>query len=265
MFDNVMSNEKIMFVITDQAVFILEIRRVLEVLKRYLEAINFFEVNMIKDHVSDKMCQITEMEVAFLNAIFVDLDSCVLDVMCGYGRHASSLSKRGYKAIDGIDLNEYRDKMQDGFNFILGDFYTWEPDEKYKYIYSLYNSYSNRRDFQNHITKCMSLIDTQGIFIVDVFNRAYRERFPRLTSRTVFEDREYKIELAREYHSGVERSIYKIVRNDEILKEFDFSQIFLYENELEKLMPSNYDYEIITSSIAKTRSNDEKIVVILKS
>lgn len=181
---------------------------------KYLFATNFFEFNMVKDYNSKKMKQITDKEVSFLKKYIDDKNSNILDIMCGYGRLANEMYDFGYKKINGIDLHnfEFIGEIKK-FKFFNENFFNWSSNEKYKYCYSLYNSYGNLEDFLKVINRSSSIVENGGLLIIDIFNKKWRDSLSRCTYRIIYENAIEKVELFRFYDGVIEKKcIYFFVR-----------------------------------------------------
>jgi len=232
----------------------------------YSEANNFFEVNMIKDFNSEKMKWITEKEAKFIDRIIQSRSSLGLDVMCGYGRIANKLHELGYTNLEGVDIGNFdfiSEKKK--IPFYNQDVYSWVPDKKYDFCYSLYNSYINLEQVKTTINKCCSFIKNDGIAIIDVFNKEWRDSIDVDSHRIVHEDDLISVELDRHYDGLCETSVYSILdKNNLTTKEFSFSQCFLTRDELISLIPEGCYYDITDSATEQTRENNQKNILILK-
>lgn len=61
----------------------------------------------------------------------------VLDFGCGTGRYVDCFDRRGYLGVDGFDTNiDHCKKTWPNREFILADLETWEPKEKFDYLFS---------------------------------------------------------------------------------------------------------------------------------
>lgn len=233
-------------------------------MSKYFDAENFFEANMIKDFNSKKFKKITLNEIQMLRRYILKLDAYILDVMCGYGRLGNELYKSGYKNLHGIDIdNTSLISEKRLFKFYNADFYNWESTFLYDCCYSLYNSYNSCQSFLNTINKCGLLLKKDGILIIDVFNKEWRDKLPNVTYRIIKNDSEEKVELFRYYDGEYEKSIYRITNNSEI-KEFSYSQCVISKEKLLKLIPDCWDATITDSSVENTREDNQKNILILR-
>ena len=201
-------------------------------MSKYSNAKNFFEINMIKDFYSKKMMTITNNEINFLQRTILNPDAEILDVMCGYGRLANRLYDLGYQKISGVDMETFNFiSEQKKFNFYNADFYNWIPFCFYDYCYSLYNSYDSYESFLKTIDRCKSILKENGILIIDIFNKDWRDRLPETSYRIVSNEQTEKIELFRYYDGLHEKSIYRISDNNSI-REFSYSQCVITKDKL---------------------------------
>ena len=233
-------------------------------MNKYFDAENFFEANMIKDFNSEKFKKITLAEIKMLQKYIPKSDAYILDVMCGYGRLGNELYSLGHKNLSGIDIDTTSlipEKRL--FKFYNADFYNWESPLLYEHCYSLYNSYTNFESFIDTINKCCLVLQKDGILIIDVFNKAWRDRLPNITHRVIKDNIEEKVELFRYYDGEYEKSIYKITSNNQT-KEFSYSQCVLSKEKLLNLIPNCWDITITDSSVENTRDDDQKNILILR-
>ena len=233
-------------------------------MSQYSDARNFFEVNMAKDYASKKMQVITDKEVEFLKRCIPYYDSSILDVMCGYGRIGNRLFELGYHNLEGVDLGNFTFiNEKKNFKFYNDDFYKWIPSKVYDYCYSLYNSYENLEVFLKTIDRCKLMLNENGILIIDIFNKEWRDSLPNTSYRVVYNDENEKVELFRYYDGLKEKSIYRIIGKDGI-KEFSFSQCVVSKEMLYDIIPNCWDKIITDSSVENTRDDNQKNILILR-
>lgn len=233
-------------------------------MSKYSNAKNFFEINMIKDFNSKKMMTITDNEINFLQRKILNPDADILDVMCGYGRIGNRLYDLGYKKISGVDMGTFDFiPEQKKFNFYNANFYNWIPLCFYDYCYSLYNSYDSYESFLKTIDRCKLMLKENGILIIDIFNKDWRDRLSDTSYRIVSDEQTEKVELFRYYDGLHEKSIYRISDNDGI-REFSYSQCVITKDKLLEIIPSDWDITITDSSIENTRDDDQKNILILR-
>jgi len=227
---------------------------------------NFFEINMIKDYNSNKMKHITENEVMFLKRYIPNKNSKVLDIMCGYGRLANSLYNEGYLNITGVDVDDYlfipEKKL---FKFIKTDYFNNNLKDIYDFCYSIYNSYPNINSFLEVIDRCENNIEKNGILIIDIFSKEWRDRLEKYSKRTLIDNKDFLVELEREYDEEYETSRYCIFnRNTDEKKEYQYKQCVISRDKLLECIPSNWDATILNSKEEKTRDDDQKHILVLK-
>ncbi len=233
-------------------------------MERYSNAKNFFEINMIKDFASKKMQTITDKEAKFLKRIITDCNANILDVMCGYGRLANRMTDLGFNNISGVDVGNFDFICeQKKFKFYNADFYDWLSSSIYDYCYSLYNSYSNYEMFLKTIEKCRTMLKNNGVLIIDIFNKAWRDRIPDSSYRLITDNGAEKVELFRQYDGLYEQSVYKI--SDKLgSREYTFSQCVISKEKLLELIPDDWDVALSDSMIENTRDDDQKNILILR-
>ncbi len=233
-------------------------------MNQYSSAKSFFEVNMIKDYNSKKFQKITENERNFLQRSFLNTDANILDIMCGYGRLGNELYKLGYKNISGVDMGNFEFIPEKKlFNFYNADFYSWKPMILYDCCYSLYNSYSNYKAFIDTINRCNLILKENGVLIIDIFNKEWRDRIPDSSYRVVKEDDNEKVELFRYYDGKYERSIYRVSTAD-VTKEFSYLQCVITKEKLLDIIPNGWNVTITDSSVENTRDDNQKHILILR-
>lgn len=233
-------------------------------MSKYSNANNFFEINMIKDFESKKMLQITDREVDFLQRIILNYDANILDVMCGYGRIGNRMHSLGYKNLSGVDMGNFDFiPEQKKFDFYNADFYNWHPLIVYDYCYSLYNSYNNYDEFLKTIERCKFMLKDNGILIIDIFNKEWRDKIDKYSYRVVSDAKDEKVELFRYYDGLNEKSIYRISNNKGV-REFPYSQCVITKDRLLEIIPNEWDITITDSSIEKTREDEQKNILILR-
>ena len=219
---------------------------------------------MIKDYHSKKMMAITEKEIQFLKQYIATKGTVILDVMCGYGRLANGLFDLGYQNIDGVDLSNFEfinEKKK--FKFYNCNFYKWNSDYLYDFAYSLYNSYPDYNSFLSVINKCYYLLKENGILIIDIFNKEWRDSISKDSYRIIDENEKEKIELFRYYDGTNEKSIY-IVTNENGVNEFTYSQCVISKDKIKEIIPDCWNLEIMDSSVTKTRDDNQKNILILR-
>lgn len=144
----------------------------------------FFDEYYLKSSHYLTRAEQTEKEVDFLlKHVEITKESAILDLACGYGRHAIALAKRGYKNVSGLDLTELyikmaREKAQ-GLaippHFVQGDMSDFEEEKQYDLIYSFFSSmfYYDDKHNLDIIHRIYKGLKRDGYFVIDYFNPLY--------------------------------------------------------------------------------------------
>ena len=107
------------------------------------------------------------------------------------------------------------------------------------------------------------MLKENGILIIDIFNKDWRDRLSDTSYRIVSDEQTEKVELFRFYDGLHEKSIYRISDNDGI-REFSYSQCVITKDKLLEIIPSDWDVTMTDSCIEKTRDDDQKNILILR-
>lgn len=119
-------------------------------------------------------------EVGFLEAIFKKYGIYVRDILdlgCGTGIHAQTLSLKGYDVL-GLDLSPYMIKIADSrknekTEFMIGDMSDFELDRKFDVCISMFAAFGYLTK-NEQIKSCLNCIKRHvkkgGLFIFDVWN-----------------------------------------------------------------------------------------------
>jgi len=229
---------------------------------------NFNEVGIYHNYTSKVMPAYTMKEAQFLESLIPTKKSKVLDVMCGYGRLANQLALDGYNNITGIDQENYSFLgVPKDFIFIKDNFLNHRFIDKYDFVYSLYNCYANLDDVSNILAKIYSVLNQTGSLVIDIFNKEWRDNIASDFYKELYIDSEYKLIIKRTYNvdTGNETTIYELYRNNNIRKEWEFSQhFFKLEDVIEVINNCKWDYEVYNSKSLVTRTNEQKNVMILR-
>jgi SAM-dependent methyltransferase len=125
----------------------------------------------------------TEREAAFIvDALGVQNQANLLDVACGYGRHAMELAARGHK-VTGLDLSlplliraaDAARRVGVNVNFVHGDMRELSFDAEFDAAYSFFTSFGYFDDDSNRkvIALVAKALKPGGRFLLDVANRDY--------------------------------------------------------------------------------------------
>lgn len=151
------------------------------------------------DVVSHGWTKGTENEVSFI--VNYCNKGSVLDLGCGIGRHAVSLSKIGYKTC-GVDFsanhiayaNTQREKenVQDICEFICEDVRFYRAKNKFDNVICLYDvigSFPDEKDNDNIIKAAYNNLNKNGIFILSVMNMELTESIALPTQKANLQER----------------------------------------------------------------------------
>lgn len=136
----------------------------------------YFDLYAEEDTVLAK----TEVE-DIINLLGLKTGQTVLDVGCGYGRHAVELAKRGF-LVTGIDLAPKQidaavrrgDDMGVDIRFILGDAREMEFREKFEIVLSLFLTFGffdEEADNQKMLSRMADALQPGGMLLMDLWNR----------------------------------------------------------------------------------------------
>ena len=229
---------------------------------------SFNEIGTYHTYSSEVMPRYTINEAKFIEKVFSDKNAKILDVMCGYGRLCNQLVKDGYTSITGIDTENYSFLgVPKDFIFINHDFLTYNFNEEYDCAYSLYNCYSNIDDLMTNINKVYSVLAENGLFIIDFFNKHWRDSIDPLFFKELYADDISRLVVKRYYDSisGDENTKYELYNNDKISRIYNFTQKFFYLNDVIKRIDLNkWKISSYNSDDLLTRNNEQKNILILR-
>lgn len=107
----------------------------------------------------------------------IPLDSHILDLACGTGRHAIQLHQLGYQVL-GVDLSEHsiaeaKESEKEGLRFARHDMRDPIQGETFQAVFNLFTSFGyfrNVEDNQKVISAVSSYLAPGGIFLIDFLN-----------------------------------------------------------------------------------------------
>ena len=227
---------------------------------------NFNDLATYHNYISKVMREYTDMECSFFESIFDNHSRKILDVMCGYGRIANKLKEKNYNYITGIDNKDYSFlSVSKDFIFLKEDFFTYQFNEKFDYILCMYNSFNSLEQLDSVLKKIDLLLSDDGVAIFDVFNKNWRKSIDLDSSMMLYEDSKYKLIINRHYDNvkDIEETNYILYKNEKIMKKYNFKQVFFDKKQVENLIKSHWDYEIITSQ-NNSRNNNQKYIIKIR-
>lgn len=177
----------------------------------------------------------TEEEVDFIERVLeLEKGDRVLDLCCGYGRHAIRLARRGYEVV-GYDLSpvmlararEESRRAGVKVEWIEGDVREFDAQEEFDAVINMFNSfgYFEEEDAQFDVLRRIHrALKTKGVFLIETVNRDFlvRHVVPRTWFRVegmwVLEERHFDVVSNRSrvdvtvVDGGREESFYHSVR-----------------------------------------------------
>jgi 2-polyprenyl-3-methyl-5-hydroxy-6-metoxy-1,4-benzoquinol methylase len=145
----------------------------------------FVALHMMSDWKAYSMAG-TEQEIQFIiNILKIDNSTRILDLYCGYGRHAIELAKRGCH-VTGIDANqEFLDiarqkAMEAGvqIDFLQCDMRDINYNQSFSAIINMFVAFGYFSDKENSavIQKIARALQPGGYFLIDLLNRDWMVR-----------------------------------------------------------------------------------------
>ncbi|MHC1746304.1 MAG: class I SAM-dependent methyltransferase [Negativicutes bacterium] len=128
----------------------------------------------------------TEQEVRFIcDVLNLKPNSQILDLYCGYGRHAIELAKRGYQ-VTGFDVNKdfldiaKQKAIEAGVHvdFRQSDMRDMQYDQRFDAIINMFVAFGYFSDTENSevIKKIARALKMGGCFLIDLLNRDWMIR-----------------------------------------------------------------------------------------
>lgn len=123
----------------------------------------------------------TAAEVDFIEALLaVPKGAAVLDLACGYGRHAIGMEKRGYR-VTGLDFNPHYLEIAEAESTAAGARVTWRTgdmralpfEREFDGVYSFFTSFGYFGDDENEqvLAGIARAMKPGGRFLLDMMNR----------------------------------------------------------------------------------------------
>ncbi len=128
----------------------------------------------------------TDQEVEFITSVLnLKNDSSVLDLYCGYGRHAIELAKQGFK-VTGIDATQdfldiavqKAQEAQVNVTFKQQDMRELNYNQEFAAVINMFAAFGYFTDDENaNIIKLITnALQPQGLFLIDLLNRDWMVR-----------------------------------------------------------------------------------------
>ncbi len=143
---------------------------------------DIFNRQIFLDLYSEEDIRIAPQQVEGLAKILpLEPGQSILDVCCGYGRHAIELARRGYR-VTGIDLSPKqievakRRARREGLliDFIIGDARKMEFRNEFDITLNLFTSFGYFPDEEENLKMLERIADAtipQGLFLMELWNR----------------------------------------------------------------------------------------------
>ena len=230
---------------------------------------SFNEIGTYHNFTSKVMPNYTSNECQFLNEKFNgENEKQILDIMCGYGRIANELKKMNYKKIYGIDNEEYKFlKVPKDFTFIKDDYLKHSFNQLFDFAYSLYNCYDSNEYLEKIISKTYSILNDGGLFIMDCFNKEWRDEINPKFEKVLYKDDIYTLVVKRDYNknSGNETTWYELYYKSSKIKKYEYVQKFFSLDEIYEFIDTNkWESEFSDSLSLHSRTNSQKHIMVLR-
>ena len=234
-----------------------------------IELDSFNEVGTYHNFTSKVMPKYTSNEIKFLDEKFRGKkDKKILDIMCGYGRIANELKRLGYKKITGIDGEKYEFlNISKDFIYIKDDYLKHNFDQLFDFAYSLYNCYDSNEYLEQIVNKTHSVLNEGGLFILDCFNKNWRDEINPKFEKVLYSDDNYTLVIKRDYNknNGNEITWYELYYKSNKIKEYEYVQKFFSLNDIfEIINSSKWDNQLLDSLQLNSRTNSQKHVMVLR-
>ena len=167
---------------------------------------------LYKDRNDDEAAMFIQNLISFLE---LPINSSILDLACGKGRHSVTLNKLGYN-VTGVDLSESSIKeakkfSKEGLNFAVQDMREPIPSKKFNAVFNLFTSFGYFDTYEDNIKTLKAIKDSineYGFGVIDFFNTDF------IIENLVAEETK-KID-------GITFNIKRFVENKKIIKEIRF-------------------------------------------
>lgn len=191
-------------------------------------------------HILYKNRDYTEAE-QFLNNVIsflkMPLNSSVIDLACGKGRHSVFLNKAGFN-VTGLDLSansiEYAKQFENNnLHFDVADLRSFETNKLFDYGFNLFTSFAyfkSDEENQKVLNRFNACLNAKGILLLDFFNA---EKIKQIQSYS-----ETKI------IDGIEFNLHKIIDDKKVTKRIEFNadgKEYYYQEEVQLLTLANFE------------------------
>ncbi len=178
---------------------------------------NFFDEWYLKYWIQPITHERTVREVdAIIRYLQLDINSRVLDLCCGQGRHSLELARRGYKRVTGLDLSEtllshsIEKARQENLdvNFINGDMREVPFESEFDGIFNFYTAFGyfeKDEDNQAVLDVVGKALKPGGFFLLDY--PVLEGRMPNWKTQEFFEYDDGTIMLHEMIHEVFDQKI----------------------------------------------------------
>lgn len=151
--------------------------------------IAFFDEDYLRIYRPMLTAETTRQEVDFIeSALAPPPGGAVLDLACGYGRHAIVMAERGY-GVTGVDFNpryleiarEEARRAGIAVRWVVGDMRTLPFVNEFRAVYSYFTSFGYFTDEENEAAlRCVAAaLEPGGRFLIDLANRDWLLTHPQ--------------------------------------------------------------------------------------
>jgi SAM-dependent methyltransferase len=128
----------------------------------------------------------TDQEIEFIEATLnLDAHAKILDLYCGYGRHAIELAKNGYE-VTGVDstadflsiAKQKASQLQVALEFIQCDMRNINFQHSFDAVISMFAAFGFFNDDENAavIGRISRALKPRGLFLIDLLNREWMQK-----------------------------------------------------------------------------------------
>lgn len=158
----------------------------------------FFDDDYLKIYRPTFTSQRTEAEIDFIeHSLALAQGAAVLDLACGFGRHAIGMARRGHK-VTGVDFNPRYLEIAAAEAKALGVSVTWKAGDmrslgyrgEFDGVYSYFTSFGYFGDDENErvLEEVAAALKPGGRFLLDMMNRDWLLTHPQQRTWTQRED-----------------------------------------------------------------------------
>lgn len=196
--------------------------------------------------------------------------SSILDLACGSGTFAILLKLKGYD-VEGMDLSssiidiaKEKAKMNHlSIPFFVGDMTNFNLNKTYDVITCFFDSVNflkNQEDIQNLISTVHKHLNSNGIFVFDIFSKTLLEEYKKHTLKKKFPAHSIKWTTHKINASTLQHSIH-IQEGDLKLEEIYYE----YYHDINSLSFEGFEVLKISGDFNEDYlEGDERILVVLK-